>query len=175
MPEVVGSGRDKHLRISITEQQAFMGCTVPFRYGRHVIDFEVRPGTRSHTSVYSFAVDPTIGAITEHFSVTVTVDVGAKDHVEGKADMTLRVQLFAVSFVLGGTIMVTGAAGEKVEVKIPEGHDPSRLLRVPGHGYGPEGARGDLILSFEPVYKPASALNENERKQIAKLHQRVNQ
>ncbi len=172
-PEVKYHGKQKVLTVNLTEDQAFRGCTVPFRYGRHMIDFDVRPGTQSHTSYYSFLTDPTIGAVgVERVEVLVTVIV---DDTAGivKDDKKLRVQLYAVSFIIGGNITVLDAYDEKVLVTIPEGHDPKEKIVVPGRGYGPENGRGDLILEFEPVFKPVSECTENERQQIKKLYAKI--
>ena len=161
------------VKIEITADQAFEGCTVPFWHDGTVREYIVLPGTTSRTESMVFPKDPMIGR--SHLGmVTIQVELIVQtrhtEPHEQTRDAEMELPLCALGLFTGGKVTVQDHLGKDVSITIPPGHDPSTSIIVPDHGYGMH-VRGRLIVKVVPVFKLPTDLNFNERQQLQRLNE----
>lgn len=107
-------------------------------------------------------------------------DLYVKVMVEGENGIELDglniIQSLPVSVfeaILGTEKVVETLDGKKVKVKIPEGSDSGKMLKVPGLGVKKQsGEKGDLLLRLE-LTVPKN-LTEKQKKQLEKIWKELN-
>lgn len=166
------SGRQYAVKLEITEDQAFEGCTVPFWHDGTVRDYIVRPGTSSRNEHVQYPLDAMIGRSVGMITIEVELVVLPKcvKKSEPKRDAEMDLPLCALGLFTGGRVSVLDHLGEKVSITIPAGYDPSKPFKIEGRGFGdPE--RGALIITIVPVFKEPKDLNQHERQQLQRLNE----
>lgn len=171
-----GMGRNAEVgvRIELTQDQAFEGCTVPFVHQGMVLDYEVRPGTAARIEKVLFNLEQMIGARpVEPLPITVEVVILNRKSQpdEQTRDAEIVVNLCAIGLFIGGKITVTDHLNERIPILIPAGYDPTTPIAVKEHGYGRVGQRGTLFIKINPVFKLPSELNSNELRQLQQLNE----
>lgn len=167
-----GSQTETHLRLEITETQAFEGCNVPFWHDGNMHDFLVLPGSNSRREKISVSRNPLVGMMHQGYdTVVVELVVTKKQQAEEEKtrDAVLDLQLCALGLFTGGKFTVTDHLGAPVTVTVPVGHDFRIPLKIKGHGYGT--IRGDLVVNIIPIFKPPITLSESERDQLSRLNE----
>lgn len=171
-PGAYRNSRQYAVKLEITEQQAFEGCTVPFWHDGTVRDYVVRPGTSSRIEFMSYPHDEMIGRSIGFFTIEIELVVlpASFKRTEPKRDAEMDLQLCALGLFTGGRVSVLDHLGEKVTITIPPGYDPSEPFKIPNHGFG-DLERGALIVKIVPVFKVPTELNQNERAQLKRLNE----
>lgn len=164
--------RQYAVKLEITEEQAFEGCTVPFWHDGTVRDYIVRPGTASRVEVVQYPLDAMVGRSVGMISIEVELVVLPKSfkRTEPKRDAEMELPLCALGLFTGGRVSVLDHLGEKVSITIPPGYDPSEPFTVPNRGFG-DLERGNLIIKIVPIFKDPKDLNQHERQQLQRLNE----
>jgi hypothetical protein len=167
-----GSSREYAVKLEITEDQAFEGCTVPFWHDGTVRDYVVRPGTASRIERVQYPLDAMIGRSVGTITIEIELVVLAKrsEPEERTRDAEMDLSLCALGLFTGGKVSVLDHLGEKVSITIPAGYNPAEPIKIPDRGFGSL-KRGALIVRIIPVFKAPDSLNDNERKQLQRLNE----
>lgn len=164
--------RQYAVKLEITEDQAFEGCTVPFWHDGTVRDYVVRPGTSSRVEMAQYSIDAMIGRSVGVLTIEIELVVVPK-HVrtaEPTRDAEMDLPLCALGLFTGGRVTVLDHLNEKVTITIPPGHNPAEPIKVPERGYG-ELKRGTLVIKIVPIFKAPNDLNQHELLQLRRLNE----
>lgn len=83
-------------------------------------------------------------------------------------DLLMNLDVDLMTAILGGEKSITTIDGKTINIKIKEGTDSSKILRVKGHGMPTQtGARGDLLVKIS-VRVPKN-LSKSEKEKLIKL------
>ena len=167
-----GNAFELHLRLEITETQAFEGCNIPFWHDGNLHNYAVLPGTKSRREKISVPRNPLVGMLYQgHDQIIVELVVTREQQAEEEKtrDSVLDLQLCALGLFTGGKFQIKDHLGELVTVTVPIGHDFRIPLKIKGHGFG--AIRGDLVVNIIPIFKSPAALSEKEREQLARLNE----
>lgn len=93
-------------------------------------------------------------------------------------DIEIEVQLDALDLIVGTWLKTEDFLGEKLDVRVPAGHNPLHRLKIAGKGYWgwsselgePSKHRQDMYIKVTPVYKPLAAV---QREKVVALYKEI--
>lgn len=155
-----GQRRQSHpmAQINITLEEAFHGTTRTLNGN----DFSIPAGMRSGNQLF-----------VDGFIIIVNVQRHYRFQ-RAQDDLLIGVEISAVEAMLGVECVITNIDGKHIKVKIPEGIQHGKLVRVAGQGMpNPEfvGKRGDLLVQVG-IRVPTN-LTDKERESIMKVNHRT--
>ena len=160
--------RDVQGEMTITLEEAYHGVSRVIDLDGQKIRIKLKPGTYNGLVIRLPEKAPSGNGKPGDLYITVHVTTPQNIRVEG-LDIHQPISVDLVTAVLGGEKEVSTFSG-KLKVKIPDGTQSGRLLKLKGKGmpkYGDESVHGDLILELQ-VQIPQH-LTEEQKELFRKL------
>jgi len=165
--------RDVQGEMTITLEEAYHGVSRVIELEGQKIRIKLKPGTYDGLVIRLPGKAPSGNGKAGDLYITVHVTRPAEMRVEG-IDIYQPLPVDLVTAVLGGEKEVNTLSG-KLKVKIPEGTQSGKLLKLKGKGlpkYGDESVHGDLILEVQ-VQIPQQ-LTDEQKELFRKLKESFN-
>jgi curved DNA-binding protein len=175
------SASEYSVTLTISEQQGFEGCVVPFLCNGLMLEHIVPTGTieSSYKKIYFpsgmiggglYGVDVNVNLIVTKIGTTPRPKSEKKYEPPSDVEMTLHVCALALFTGAHGTSKDPN--GNSFTFSIPPGFNPAKPLILKGRGLG-SSTRGDLILNIKALFKIPKDLNSKDLELLDRLNELV--
>ena len=168
MPRQVAHA-DVERELSISLAEVLKGATRTIRGGsQRTVEVKIPPGMRDGSRVRVAGEGATVGGRAGDLYLRVRIDAHGQFTVQ-EDDLTTTASVLLSTAVLGGDLDLPALEG-RVNLKVPAGSPPGRVLRVKGQGLPRQAereARGDLLVTL--TVKLPTDLSKRERELFEEL------
>lgn len=158
------------IRLQVDIVKAFNGAKIPLNINGRSVGYVLRPGLPPGVSFMDEI--PYDDGVKRAIQIQLLIDAGAftfkqmgsEDGIKFSGDLEGVVDVDVLDLLTGAWIKTTDFLGKEIQVRVPAGFEPRQRLKVASHGYSnwnndKAGARGDLYLRVNPIFKPVEKLD----------------
>lgn len=158
------------IRMQVDIVKAFNGAKIPLNINGRSVGYVLRPGLPPGVSFMDEI--PYDDGVKRAIQIQLLIDagpftfkqMGSEDGIKFSGDLEGVVDVDVLDLLTGAWIKTTDFLGKEIQVRVPAGFEPRQRLKVASHGYSnwnndKAGARGDLYLRVNPIFKPVEKLD----------------